>query len=233
MDHENRWIELDRLVADEGFDMPAASMAELASRLREAIEDKDPAEGRALAAQLADVVRLLFARALPEARAAASGASGQAATPARQAYLLAQLGFAYQVLAELADRRTDATFEEVLRNETFARYARALLEEDLSGTQLAELLDQRPETVSRNLKVLKEIGAIDARRKQTSFINFLTPAARTVLGQSKNTPIRSRCLAAPVRKRLQSEGIDPLWCEPQNFGQSAESDRREAALADD
>jgi len=233
MGQENRWIALDRVVAETGFRLPPAIVSELAARLREAIEAKDPATGRGLAAQLNEIVHGLFHEASPEARAAAGDESGRPATPAGQAYALGQAGFAYQLAANLVDRRADANFEDVLRSETFGPYVRALLGEDLSGKQLAAAIGQCEETVSRNLKVLKQIGAVDYRRQKTSFINFLTPAARQVVAQDAGSAVRSR-LAEPVRDwaRAEAKAILPILRDAQTFAHG-DLHRQEPALADD
>ena len=57
----------------------------------------------------------------------------------------------------------------------------ALFSEDRTGQALAEITGERAETVSRKLKVLREMGAVDYRRDGTSFYNFLTPAARSAV----------------------------------------------------
>jgi DNA-binding transcriptional ArsR family regulator len=207
MDIKHRWGLLDRLTADTVFALPQAIYAELAELLRETIQNRDPGGIRALAVQLADILKIATRSASSEARAVAQARDLVDTSPVSEAFTLGRLGFAYQLAASLADKRTHAAFEETLASATYAPYARALLAEELTGIALAERLGQRVETVSRNLKILRSIGAVDYRRDQTSFVNFLTPAARYLFDHGEETIVRTR-LAGPVRAFLRDESGD-------------------------
>lgn len=231
----NRWTALDRLSAAGVFRLPQAVYAELAVRLREAGQDKDPGHVRALAGQLAEIFAGAIRAASPAAQVAARRESAEV-DAAAEAFALGQLGFAYQVAADLADKRVDAQFEQTLASATYAPYVRALIDEDMTGIELAARLGQRVETVSRNLKVLRAIGAVDYHRDQTSFINFLTPAARHLLERDEEPELRSR-LAAPIREWAKREAgeMPGIWREVQTFAQEPDLNvtGREEALADD
>lgn len=222
MDHKHRWALLDRLTVDTVVSLPQAIYAELAELLREAMQDRDPAGIRTLATQLADIVKTAMRTASGEARAAAQGRGATVVTPADEAFALGRLGFAYQLAASFADKRTSVEFESTIASVTYAPYVRALLAEELTGTDLAERLGQRVETVSRNLKTLRAIGAVDYRREQTSFINFLTPAARHLLDDGQQSKLRTR-LAEPVRDwvRSESQGMPQIMRDVQTFAQGS------------
>lgn len=236
MNSKNRWPFLDRLVAKSVFVQPSAIYAELAETLRESIQDRDSESLRAIAGRLSEIVQSAMRFASAEARLAAQGKSVETSSAAAESFALGRLGFAYQIAASVADRLSSTEFEQTITSPTYAPYLRALLDEDLAGTSLAELLGQRVETVSRNLKKLREVGAVDYRREQTSFINFLTPAARHLLEDGEMPRLRSR-LAAPVREWVRSEAreMPPVMREVQNFAHELERDskNREKTFADD
>lgn len=231
MDEKDRWDMLDRLFAERGLALPAEIYAELAERLREAIAARDPALLTALAAQLTDLSAAAANQAAPEALAAAEGRGIESSA---HAFALGQLGFAYQIAAAAAQKRADAGFEATLMKEPFIRYVRAIYAGDLTGTALAEAVDQRAETVSRNLKVLREIGAVDFRREGTNLINFLTPAARHLVAEVEGPILRTN-LAPVVRERLADEhrGLRDFMRSTQTFAHEidAANDTQELALA--
>ena len=55
-----------------------------------------------------------------------------------------------------------------------------LIDAELSGVEIAEQLKKDEAEVSRRLKLLRQMGAVECRREGNKVINFLTPAARAV-----------------------------------------------------
>lgn len=205
MTNVKRWTHLDSLVADQGpLTLPHAVYTELAERLREAAGDKDPTQIRALAAQLEDLLVQASAVAEPEARRAAWRDAASRSTAIGHAFDLGQISFAHQFAADIAAKRADAGFEQLLASESLAPYVQALWADDLTGVELAEEVGHRPETVSRNLRKLREMGAVDYRREGTRLINFLTPATRDLAEQAGGRMMRTR-LSPPVRAWARSE----------------------------
>lgn len=233
MTRSNRWQLLDQLTADHFSDLPAAIYAELAERLREAIGDRDPAPLHALARQLHDVLNAAAHKVAPEAMAAARR-QAEAVPASRDAFALGQLGFAHQLAEGMASKRAEAGFEELLTSPTFLPYVQALQADDMTGVALAEHMSQWPETVSRNLKKLRDMGAVDFRREGTSFINFLTPAARGVIERERGRIPRAR-LAPSVQAWARNETRDmaEIMRDAPNFAREQEMTKgRDVALAD-
>jgi DNA-binding transcriptional ArsR family regulator len=80
-------------------------------------------------------------------------------------------------------------------------YIDALASKDLNGKELAETCGEAEETVSRKLKQLRELGITEFRREGTRFYNFLTPAARSVLSESKPLDVGNRPKLGLVKLR--------------------------------
>lgn len=206
MKNEARWAMLDELCASGVFELPQGLFAELAERAADLLHDKDPAKLSALAFQLGELVLMGGRSASPEAARAARQEAGPDRTPSEEAYTLGRLAFAHLLTAQAAQRRACSDFEEQLASDSLAPYVLELASRDLTGVELAEILSQRPETISRNLKRLREIGAVDFRKEGTSSINFLTPLARRVSEQILARRTRSR-LPSAVRERMQAETL--------------------------
>ena len=217
-----RWALLDQLASERGLALPRGIYVELAERIREAIYDKSPDIISRLADQIAEIIVCGSSKASPEATQAVRQEPSATVTSSQEAYALGQLGFAYTLAAHAAEKRVDANFEELLGSEFLTSYVGELLREDLTGVQLATRLAQRPETVSRNLKRLRDIGAVDCRRDGTSFVNFLTPAARHVAEQQQGRQVRTG-LARAVRDRLHDEAreLPMVMRASQTFSQNA------------
>lgn len=120
-----------------------------------------------------------LARSPSDAGKAARGECDPA-SPSSAAFALGQIGLAHAVVAREASRRADDRFERLILSRPLERYIRLLLDAELNGRELAEALDKDEAEVSRRLKVLRNIGAVECRREGTRLLNFLTPAARTV-----------------------------------------------------
>ena len=94
----------------------------------------------------------------------------------------------------------------------------------IRALSLAQICGERTETVSRKLKVLRDLGITDFRRDGTSFVNFLTPAAQAVAGefieQPKPEPV-ARALPGILSREL--EKVPAHLRKPVNFASDAGS----------
>lgn len=170
----------DELEASHGHEFPAGIATILSDRIIAALsrDDRKGLEEAQAALEEFYYSRLRFAPA--GALAAARGDEG-ATDPEVAAFSLGQLGMAHAVVARAASRRIDDDFERRLRSKALERYVRLLIDTELSGRELAEQLGKDEAEVSRRLKVLRQIGAVDCRRDGNRVVNFLTPAARAVV----------------------------------------------------
>lgn len=98
----------------------------------------------------------------------------------RVLYSMGQLSFASKLAGQVLHKREGEKFTDLLS--FYSKYIDILIDTDCSGVELAGILKVTPETISRNLKRLRDAGIADYRREGTVLINFLTPAARAALG---------------------------------------------------
>jgi DNA-binding transcriptional ArsR family regulator len=221
---ENRWTFLDELretlEGPEALDDPF--FMALAERLEEAVSAPTYEPLDELKSQLSDFVRVLLQRSPGAVRdAIVSRIEGDEAS----AYRLGHVAFAQLFAAQAANRRADDGFVSDLQKDAYASYVQALFAEDRTGQALAEITGERAETVSRKLKVLRDMGAVDYRRDGTSFYNFLTPAARAAAASwvmASNAPVRS-----PKERKVDSlrNSLPHIMREPLTF----ERARKESA----
>lgn len=213
---DTRWRSLDD--AQETLEGPHAVsdafLMGLAERLEEAVSATTQDELDSLKSQLSDFVRVMLQRS-PEA--VRQGVTGQLEGDVASAYQLGQVAFAQLFAAQAASRRADDGFVADLKKDAFATYVQALYAEDRTGQALAEITGERAETVSRKLKVLRELGAVDYRRDGTSFYNFLTPAARSAVAEwavAIPTSVRS-----PKERKVDSvrSSLPQIMRAPLNF----------------
>jgi DNA-binding transcriptional ArsR family regulator len=119
-------------------------------------------------------------RNLPlKAKAIVSGTAKQT-TEFDQLYVVGQLAFAQHFAAVIASKRPQKDFMDLLESDWAAPYLDALHSRDLSSTQLAEVIGVSKESVSRNLRRLREAGIADFKKKGAFTINYLTNAASEV-----------------------------------------------------
>lgn len=169
-------LELD---ADGGQDLPAGTTTILSDRIIAALgrDDRSGLEEAQKALEQFYLARL--GRAPSQAAAAARG-DDDAAPSEVAAFSLGLIGFAQAIAARAASRRVDDAFERRLRSKQLERYVRLLIDSELSGRELAERLGKDEAEISRQLKLLRQIGAVECRREGNRVVNFLTPAARAV-----------------------------------------------------
>ncbi|WP_424361399.1 hypothetical protein [Methylocystis parvus] len=179
---EQSWALLSELA--DNLSSPAELRPEVLTVIADRLEDGISASSRveldALKRNLAEFFVALLKKAPPGSADAARGILA-APADALAAFKLGQIDFAQHLASQVAERRADDEFMRVLKTGAYSTYVRALAQRDLTGQELSEVARERPETVSRKLKRLKELGVVDCRREGTSFQNFLTPAARAAL----------------------------------------------------
>ena len=116
----------------------------------------------------------------PRAAAIVARGEGEGSSAEAAAFALGQVGLAHAIVSRAASRRVDDRFERRLRSRPLERYVRLLLDAELSGKELADAVKKDEAEISRRLKILRQIGAVECRREGNRIVNFLTPAARMV-----------------------------------------------------
>lgn len=157
-------------------ELPPTIMDAIAERLEEAILGSSKSPLQALTEQLADFFDALLQLAPPETAAVMRHTAHNPALEG--AYLLGQLDFAQLLAAGCNERRAGDEFLVSMNDRRYKDYIRTLFEHDCTGTELAEAVNERVETVSRKLQNLREMGLTDFRREGVRLVNFLTPTAR-------------------------------------------------------
>lgn len=201
---KGRWALLDRIQATlKGpNDLTTELLIGLANRLEEAIADRSREALDNLKLQLSDALRWAV-RTAP--KAAADTAAGRAPSiELEAAYMLGQLGFAQMLAAQVAERRPSTEALEGLRSAPYAPYLRALATHELTGSDLAEIVGERVETVSRKLRAMRDLGLVEARREGVNIFNSLSPFARAAIEDAGGIPEPETPVTAGQR-RLRGE----------------------------
>lgn len=177
------WTFLDEVAGDlekEGvFDLGQGFATILADRVIRAVTSEIQENAASAQLQLERFYFNQLSRSPGTAALAAQG-EGPADSPEAAAFMLGQIGFAHAAVARVASKLIDSGFERRLRARGFEQYVRLLLDEELSGRQIADRIGKDEAEVSRRLKVLRQMGAVECRREGNRVVNFLTPAARAV-----------------------------------------------------
>ncbi|EJM74586.1 bacterial regulatory protein, crp family [Pseudomonas sp. GM49] len=105
---------------------------------------------------------------------------GHAQNSEAEIYLLGQINFAQEIAESLLARKSWSGRESLTESSKYFPYVSALYHESLTNKELAERLSVTPETVSRNLKDLREQGLTEFRREGVRVVNFLTPGAESI-----------------------------------------------------
>jgi DNA-binding transcriptional ArsR family regulator len=197
----NHWQLLEDIQQNmkQASDLPRGILNGVAERLDEALTGSSRASIEALNAQLTGLLEYLLS--LEPATAQAILGAQPDHKNEQAAYIIGQVSFAQLLAAQAAERRVDDEFTTWMSNNLFKSYIDALARKDLNGKELAEICNEVPETVSRKLKQLRELGITEFRREGTSFYNFLTPAARSVLAESKPLDVSNRPKLGVVKLR--------------------------------
>jgi DNA-binding MarR family transcriptional regulator len=221
---QKRWKHLDRMIERDGpLGLPDSILTELAIRIDEAFTLKDYGQLEQLAEQLRAAYERAFAEAPDATVAAAKG--DRSLHPSQHAALrVGQIGMAYLISSNAIERRVKEGFVETLTSATYAPYLTALSTAELTGVQLAEQLRRQPETVSRNLKRLRHIGAVDFRSDGTRQVNFLTPAGRQVANSLARRVSSSRPIAPQVQEWVSAATLreSPHMRQAPNFALARE-----------
>jgi DNA-binding transcriptional ArsR family regulator len=135
----------------------------------------------------------------------------------RDAYVLGRLGSAQHLLSQALFSRADDLFAPTMQDRQYQSYVRALLDDDLSNTELGGRIEEAPETVSRKLRVLRQLGITDFRREGTFTINFLTSPAGTVARQLGLVALEPKQAILPSSVRERQKNLAPHMNQRQTF----------------
>lgn len=125
---------------------------------------------------------------------AANVAQGRFANESSEAYayVLGKLALAHAVVSQVGAQRASTQSLDLLRKSNLQPYFKALSKREMTGVELSEALNLKPETVSRNLSILRQYGLVDCRRDGTRFYNFLTPTAQDAMESNEDSkPLQS------------------------------------------
>jgi len=181
---DDRWQFLSELGAEldkaGAHDLGSGIPTIISDLLIEALSTEDRA-GVDVAQDALERFYLARLNRAPDDVALAARGEDDGSTAAAAAFTLGQVGLAHAVVARAASKRVDAEFERRLRSRKFERCVRLLADAELSGKEIAERLGKDEADISRRLKLLRQIGAVECRREGNRVVNFLTPAARAIM----------------------------------------------------
>jgi DNA-binding MarR family transcriptional regulator len=172
----------------------------IAVRIEEALADPRDGQLEGLKAQLAELFRAGLTKA-PSALVDALRLADKSGSAEGIGYLLGNLSMAQTVTARAWERRAGDDFADTLKSTSFAPYVTALLDGPATNAELAERIGHAVETVSRQLRKLRTMGAADFRRDGVHIHNFLTPAAEALA----RSAAQAQSPLPPVRKLLNPE----------------------------
>ncbi|MET4691226.1 helix-turn-helix domain-containing protein [Sinorhizobium fredii] len=210
--------------AKRASEIPAGLYSAVAARLEEVLADGSRERIMTLNEQLSSFFKGYLKKADPRIVEAIRGEAG-ADSDAAVAFALGQLSFAQLLAGQAGNRRVDERFVDIIREN--ADLVNALAGGDKTGVELAATTGLRVETVSRKLKILREMGVLDYHRDGTSLFNFLTPAAKAIVAASQGVaPSHERRSGAVVRRTLASRQnkLAQHMRHPMTFAQSATQD---------
>lgn len=166
--------------------LPSGLVTSLLQRLEELAATASADEARALAGKLDGLLCAMMPMVEPAARRALAS---DETNPWRTVFDMGTIDLAHQLASLIAGRRESDAFRDLLTSNRHAPLLRTLLGADLPSSELAQSLDEAPETVSRKLRDLREAGLCDFRKHGKQVINFLTPAARSAMAALDMQPI--------------------------------------------
>lgn len=204
---------------DNPLELPPEAFEMLGNHIEEALLASSRDKMEVLAKALRASLRAAVAK-VPKAAAKALRGPSVAEPAVYGAYALGKLSFASLVTTQAIARLAGSDFAAALRSEEYFPIMRALLDSgELTGTELAQTAGCRPETVSRKLRDLRAMGAVEFRREGTRLRNFLTPLARAALEIERSSRLGIHRPPAAVQARLeQKEGeLAPFMREATTF----------------
>ncbi|MBX3477316.1 MAG: helix-turn-helix transcriptional regulator [Brevundimonas sp.] len=175
----------------------------IADRLESALAASDNAELATVAARLEDIARQWMASGSDAVRMALRG-DARADDDLVSLFVAGRLAFAQNLAARALDRRADDAFYDLIVDPRYKAYICALLSGAKTGTQLAEIVEETVETVSRKLKGLEEAGVVRRRKSGQATLNLLTPAARLYAENRRLSPMGGHVVQAAVQTALMA-----------------------------
>jgi DNA-binding transcriptional ArsR family regulator len=161
---------------DENSTVSERVIAALAQEMLDAATGSAKNNLQALDEQLAEKVRLLVAK-VPNEVFEQSEFSPEAAKNYSSVRTLGMLELAHTIIARANGSLVDEEFIQLCKQDQLVGI---LSTRSSSNIELAKLSGLQPETVSRTLKRLTQLGITDYRQKGRVRINFLTPAAKQI-----------------------------------------------------
>lgn len=135
------------------------------------------------------VAEVIFNASAEELRAGALAAKlahdrivhGEQVTKASPDYQAGRAATLTDMLAYVASRTASATLESLARRNPFATMLTVLSEGPLSNKALAERVNLSVEQTCRNLRRLREVGAVSPQPRGREVFNRLTPSGRLMV----------------------------------------------------
>lgn len=154
------------------------------------------------------VAEVIFNASAEELRAGALAAKlahdrivhGEQVTKASPDYQAGRAATLTDMLAYVASRTASATLESLARRNPFATMLAVLSEGPLSNKALAERVNLSVEQTCRNLRRLREVGAVSPQPRGREVFNRLTPSGRLMV----QVGVQAERRAPSSRRRCQS-----------------------------
>lgn len=182
-------------------ELPPALFSAIVSRLEDSLASGSRDEVLSLERHLAAFLKAYTQKSSSKVIDALRYASN-ADVDIAAAFALGQISLAQLIAAEAGNRRVGQEFEDVIKENSLI--VLCLLEKDRSGLDIAASTGLRPETISRKLKLLRDIGVVDFYREGTSLLNFLTPAAKQIAASLSENLVSKRLGGSAVRLSVNS-----------------------------
>lgn len=179
----------------------------LADRLEAALAAGDNQALEEASKNLEDIARQWMAAGSDAARKAMRG--DHDSDPQLTSLVIAgRLAFAQTLASRVLDKRADDTFYAIFTDGRYQPYVCALMSGPKSGRELADMVEETEETVSRKLKILERQGVVRRRKNGQVTINLLTPAARQFADAKRLAPAGARVVAPQVQDALSARSTD-------------------------
>lgn len=201
-------------IMETSFKLTKSELAAFA----EQIEDALAAHGGGILHEVVAKLEAAFRGSLQAAPAkiAAMVRRGESCEPEFVAYQLGQLSFGHAIVAQASERRACNEFADKLLSNKYQLYFKALSTRDISGVELASIVRETEETVSRKMKELRAIGAADFYKEGTKTVHFMTPAAMSLVDTKDDFELSNAVLT-----RIQN--LPPYMQSAKNFAAASSS----------
>ncbi|VVO74350.1 hypothetical protein PS838_01467 [Pseudomonas fluorescens] len=154
------------------------------SVLADFLEEALLAKSRHRSVEIASLIEGLLDKCMMDAQPEVSIAvthPNDAPFELREAYIIGQLSLAQTVATTHINKKVCSRFLSTITDEANLKYIRALLDKELSNTDLADIVNHSEEHTSRKLRELRELGIIESHKMGKWSMNFLTSAALGVI----------------------------------------------------